>query len=354
MRSTLVGRFLGGTMACLFVAVSLMDCGPLEPVTGLQANGGSIAGAGNGGNGGRAGSAGASGGRSAIIPDFGGSMWTGPDAALDDAGTGQSMAAVWPPPGFVNVTDVTTGSYALDPNSMAAGDAGAAGAGSVTPTPATECAALFGVVRDFKMGSNPGGHVDFETAQVGDDLGIVTQTLGPDGKPVYAKTTGKTPSTHGKASFDQWYNDVPGVNMPFVLALHLVDLAGKATFSATKPAFFFPLDNQGFGNEGKTNNFSFTTEIHTSFTYNGGEIFEFCGDDDVFVYINKQLVINMGGRHAQECKQPSPAIDALGLTPKNVYEIAIFHAERHTDQSNFQIQTTLTFTNCGQVDGKIY
>jgi fibro-slime domain-containing protein len=227
----------------------------------------------------------------------------------------------------------------------------------VTPAPATQCAALLGVVRDFKFGASPGGHPDFETAQTKDDPAIVANTLGPDGKPVYANTSpnGKTFSTHGKASFDQWFNNVPGMNMAYVLALHLAnDAKGTPTFSATLPNSFFPLDNKGFGNEGQPHNFSFTTEIHTSFMYNGGETFQFCGDDDVFVFINKQLVINMGGRHAQECKTPVPAIDALGLTPKNVYEIAIFHAERHTDQSNFQIQTTLTFTNCGQVDGIIY
>jgi fibro-slime domain-containing protein len=48
------------------------------------------------------------------------------------------------------------------------------------------------------------------------------------------------------------------------------------------------------------------------------------------------------------------AIDSLGLTLGNVYEIAIFQAERHTDQSNYQIQTTLTFANCGEVDGVVY
>jgi fibro-slime domain-containing protein len=72
----------------------------------------------------------------------------------------------------------------------------------------------------------------------------------------------------------------------------------------------------------------------------------------VWVFIDKRLVIDLGGRHAQTMR--SVAIDSLGLTLGNVYEIAIFQAERHTDQSNYQIQTTLAFANCGEVDGVVY
>jgi hypothetical protein len=33
--------------------------------------------------------------------------------------------------------------------------------------------------------------------------------------------------------------------------------------------------------------------------------------------------------------------------------MAIFNAERHTNQSNFRVDTTLAFTNCGEVGGVI-
>jgi fibro-slime domain-containing protein len=52
--------------------------------------------------------------------------------------------------------------------------------------------------------------------------------------------------------------------------------------------------------------------------------------------------------------EDSVAVDSLGLTKDNVYDLAVFHAERHTTESNFQIQTTLAFTNCGEVNGVIY
>jgi fibro-slime domain-containing protein len=264
--------------------------------------------------------------------------------------TSTTAIATWPPTGYVNVTDSTTGAYALGPQTSDSGSA--TGTGGTGGVPSQCSGMLFGVVRDFKMGNQSGGHPDFETAPTGLDKGIVESTLGSDGKPVYAHPDGKTPSTTGKSNFDQWYRDVADVNMPFMLALRMVDVNGTSTFAAVKPKYFFPLDDQGFGNQGENHNFSFTTELHTSFIYKGGETFTFVGDDDVWVFIDKKLVIDLGGRHAQ--MNGSVSVDSLGLTAGNAYDLAVFQAERHTTESNFQVQTTLAFTDCGQVNGTIY
>lgn len=117
-------------------------------------------------------------------------------------------------------------------------------------------------------------------------------------------------------------------------------------------------------------NFHFTSEIAYWFEYNEGTVADltFLGDDDVFVFINRRLVVDIGGIHvplggqlsltaggvvtSRVWQPPDPgepmkvlmpeitktmtAAD-LGLTPGNVYEIKVFQAERKPEGSSFQL-----------------
>jgi fibro-slime domain-containing protein len=116
------------------------------------------------------------------------------------------------------------------------------------------------------------------------------------------------------------------------------------------------LDGVGWGNSGRgedhnQHNFGFTTEVHTKFAYHGGENFTFIGDDDVWVFINNKLAVDLGGLHpkATGSIDLDKSAGDLGIAKGNEYTLDLFHAERHTTASHFRIDTNLTFTNCGVI-----
>lgn len=275
----------------------------------------------------------------------------------------------------------------------AAGPAAGAGASEDEFSNLPQTITLTGTVRDFRRFDVASGHPDFEKYNTGHRMGLVNDQLDSDGKPTLKHRRGLTvnqqfrdssgnniiPALYDAAkgdtagrttlatsdavlspeSFAQWYRDVAGVNVSFnhSVTLNRVDGTNRYYFydqddnGTNDREGFFPADGKGWNDTDPTykHNYHFTFELSTTFQYKRGtgQVFTFVGDDDVYVFINGQLAIDVGGVHGavSQSVDLDRFADKYGLQDGKDYALKFFFAERHLTRSNCRIETTLTLRN---------
>ena len=234
-------------------------------------------------------------------------------------------------------TDESTGAAESETTGVKL-DMGDAETGDTTGDTPGDCVTIQATIRDFKV-----EHPDFQafSADVATP-GLVEATLGPDQKPVFSGLVVDPPQMTSAENFAQWYNDTEGVNQSFTIELPLVEEGSDLVFDDQT---FFPIDGMGWGDEGLADaqgvphNFLFTTEIHTKFVYEPGQSFTFIGDDDLWMFVDGQLAIDLGGLHPAQAGTAN--LDDYGFTPGSTHAMDIFHAERRSTDSTFRIETTI-------------
>ena len=177
---------------------------------------------------------------------------------------------------------------------------------------------------------------------------------------------------HTASSFAQWYRTSGSLasdgNLQVVGELVLDSVSDNVYRFASNA--FFPLDDPTLAPYawpaeptlgeskfvpnvgGSARNFGFTTEVHYFFVYQGDEVLSFSGDDDLWVFVDGFLCLDVGGLHPSQSDVMSFANPSAANSSKQdgivasckqrliegrVYEVAIFHAERHTNASNFSL-----------------
>lgn len=141
-------------------------------------------------------------------------------------------------------------------------------------------------------------------------------------------------------SYDQWYRDELGVNQS---ARHDVSLSrGADGVYEYLSDSFFPADGRLLGNDGESHNNNFTYSISATFTYNEctAQFFEFEGNDDAWLFIDNEMVMDLGGTATPSGQRV--LLDRLNLVDGETYQLDFFFAHRRPSlDSIFRMRTNM-------------
>lgn len=187
------------------------------------------------------------------------------------------------------------------------------------------------------------------------EQGLAEAQLDDNGLPVANK--GKLAPNRG-VNFKRWFSEVEDESSEYNGTLQLRYNADGArfTFGADE---FFPLDDAEFSADDEVNkdghNHLFTMSFAVPFTVlrTGEETFGITADDDTFVYLNGQLVLDMGGIHRAmtgavaiaENGMVYASVDGadwdntgVTLDPGTLATLKVFHADRDSGESRIALE----------------
>jgi fibro-slime domain-containing protein len=231
-----------------------------------------------------------------------------------------------------------------------------------------ECRYLMAAtVRDFSK-----GHPDFDFGSLTGasvQKGMVEPSIGTDRKPIRSSKAPLPPVTFDRFA-GWWRTDSTNADETLRSYESCVDIPmSKASdglweydsyrdspdhgfwpvegpanrFGETSPTCYVkpPPDSSIWVMGGLMRNGNFCMESHASFIYRPGQNFTFYGDDDLWVFINDKLVVDLGGVHLP--KSDSVDLDSLSLTAGMEYKWDFFYCDRQPCGSALRFKTSIYF-----------
>ena len=224
---------------------------------------------------------------------------------------------------------------------------------------------ISGIFRDWKLDD-----VNFFNQPMGKTSGgrgMIMPTLDP---PDYKPKLNQASSTSNAPKVETWFNTITfpsGQKNDTCIDIILTKgYDGRWSFDSDKMGGFFPVDNFNNPNNikyldntdpsapgAKMHNFHFTMEMHLQFVYRQGLglEFDFKGDDDVWIFVNNKLAIDLGGLnyYAVDTLLLDNKKDVLQIVDGQMYNMDIFYAERNPVGSNFLIKTSMDLHNSSEL-----
>ncbi|EGG19217.1 hypothetical protein DFA_02465 [Cavenderia fasciculata] len=214
---------------------------------------------------------------------------------------------------------------------------------------------------------HPLKNTNFQKPNCGVTKGLIQSNLNPSTKiPVLNSQSSDLKKCYDNTTtFPQFFQATNDVNIQIVQDLEAVydDTARGYVYANS---FFFPINNLGWDvypelkrddkdTRGIRENFHFCLKFNAQFKYKNQGKFDFFGDDDVYLFINNKLVMDLGGVHGSV--DGSINVNGLGLVAGNIYDFDFYFCERHTSSSALKFTTDFepycaSTDYCGACNGK--